>query len=229
MKNNTGKNLSRRAFVKTLSGGVLATTLTAPLSHMLNAQSANSSEIFDIHTIPDQPFLKTGRGNLHIGIESLLQLMGIQGLKFYRSASISNLSGPDGLIAPEDVVLIKVNAQWKYRGCTNSDLIRGLIQRVLDHPHGFSGEVIIFENGQGRGSLNCDTVGPYGDSSVHANANDDRHTFLYLIDHIFADPRVSGFLLDPVMHSFIDQNDHQTDGFRMYGTVSYPCFTPQAP
>ncbi len=50
MIKNKRKNLSRRTFVKTLSGGVLATTLTAPLSRMLNAQSANSSEIFDIHT-----------------------------------------------------------------------------------------------------------------------------------------------------------------------------------
>ncbi len=224
--NKKRKNLSRRGFVKTLGSGVLATTLASPLSNILNAQQGkNVSEIYDIHTIPDQPFLKTGSGSLHVGIESLLHLMGVQGLKFYRSETLSALSGPDGLIAPGDVVLIKVNAQWKYRGCTNSDLIRGLIQRVLEHPDGFSGEVVIFENGQGRGSLKCDSSAAYGDSGIHANANNENHTFLYLVDHVFADPRVSSFLLDPLMYSFIDENDHKTDGFRLYENVSYPCFT----
>ncbi len=225
MKNKSSKNLDRRTFVKSLTGGVLATTIAPPLSSMLHAQGTNASEIFDIHSIPDQPFLKAGSGNLHIGIESLLKLMGIQGLKFYRTEKPSALGGFDGLIAPDDVVLIKVNAQWKYRGCTNSDVIRGLIQRVLDHPDGFSGEVVIFENGQGRGSLNCDTSAAYGDTSIHANANNEQHTFLYLVDHILDDPRVSSFLLDPLQYTFIKDNDHKTDGFRTYSNVSYPCFT----
>jgi len=64
--------------------------------------------------------------------------MGENDLKFYRSPQEAPLSGPSGMIEPDDVVLIKVNAQWKYRGCTNSDLIRGLIRAILDHPDGFS-------------------------------------------------------------------------------------------
>ena len=51
--------------------------------------------------------------------------------------------GKDGLIDKEDVVLIKVNAQWKYRGCANSDVIRGLIARILEHPDGFDGEIVL--------------------------------------------------------------------------------------
>ena len=91
------------------------------------------------------------------------------------------------MIASNDVVLIKVNAQWKYRGCTNSDLIRGLIQRILEHPDGFNGEVVIFENGQGRGSLYCDTSSAYGgDTSIRANANDESHSFVYLVNSILA-------------------------------------------
>ena len=73
-----------------------------------------------------------------------------------------------------------------------SDLIRGLIQRILDHPDGLRGEVVIFENGQGRGSLACDTSSSYdGNTEVHANANDESQTFLYLVDSVFNDPRVS--------------------------------------
>jgi hypothetical protein len=60
-------------------------------------------------------------------------------LSFYKWKDSYIQSDAFGLIAADDVVLIKVNAQWKHRGCTNSDLIRGLIQRILDHPDGFSG------------------------------------------------------------------------------------------
>jgi uncharacterized protein (DUF362 family) len=182
--------------------------------------------LFWVRAIPDQPFAPGENGNNHIGVDSLLKLMGQQGLKFYRSSQQTTTSGPSGMIESDDVVLIKVNAQWKYRGCTNSDLIRGLIQRILDHPDGFGGEVVIFENGQGRGSLNCDTVGEgYPDAQVHANANDESHSFLYLVHTVFDDPRVSSYLLDPVRTRFIGSADHATNGYRRYENVSYPCFT----
>jgi hypothetical protein len=106
------------------------------------------------------------------------------------------LGGPEGLIAPDDIVLIKVNAQWKHRGATNTDLVRGLIQRLLDYPGGFRGEVVIFENGQGRGSLACDNTANYSDDSVRANANDERQSFQALVDTVFRDPRVSACLFD---------------------------------
>ena len=148
--------------------------------------------------------------------------MGSRGLKFYRSEQETEISGPQGLIEADDVVLVKVNAQWKYRGCTNSDLIRGLIQRLLDHPDGFSGEVVIFENGQGRGSLNCDTSAAYGDDLVRANANDESHSFLYLVNTVFRDyENVSSYLLDPIRSTFIAADDHLTDGYRKYANVSY--------
>jgi hypothetical protein len=126
-------------------------------------------------------------------------------------------------------VLIKVNAQWKYRGCTNSDLIRGLIQRILDHPDGFMGEIVIIENGQGRGSLNCDVeAGCYPDGSVQANANNRKHSFRFLVNSVFNDARVSSYLLDPIRRIFISDEDHVTDGYRRCGNISYPCFTTQA-
>lgn len=224
MKLFRNPKLSRRNFVKTLTGGMLAGTLPS-LPGFLRAQNTTASDIFQIHSIPDGPFIKSVSGNLHAGIEALLQLMGTQGLKFYRSDRVSALSGPQGLIAPQDVVLIKVNAQWKYRGCTNSDLIRGLIQRILDHPDGFAGEVVLFENGQSRGSLNCDMDRPYGDSSVRANANNEKHSFQYLIEEVFTDQPVSGYLLDPLIITFIKDSEHKKDGYRKFENVSYPCFT----
>jgi hypothetical protein len=205
--------------------GVLCLPSLRPLTGVKKAAAAPANPIFWIKDIPDQAFLG-GNTNTHAGIENLIQLMGDHGLKFYRSPQATPLSSPSGLIEANDIVLIKVNAQWKYRGCTNSDLIRGLIQRILDHPDGFNGEVVIFENGQGRGSLNCDTTGGgYPDAGIHANANDEGHSFHFLVENVFRDPRVSYFLLDPIRNAFIGDNDHSTNGYRRYENVSYPCFT----
>jgi hypothetical protein len=84
----------------------------------------------------------------HTGVDALLTLMGEKGLKFFRSPSETTTSGPEGIVASNDVVLLKVNSQWKQRGMTNTDVIRGLIQRIVDHPDGFTGEVVVVENGQ---------------------------------------------------------------------------------
>jgi hypothetical protein len=53
-----------------------------------------------------------------------------------------------GLIGNEDVVLIKINSQWAERGGTNTDVLKSLIQYIVNHPDGFKGEVIIADNGQ---------------------------------------------------------------------------------
>jgi hypothetical protein len=183
-----------------------------------------SSKIFWVKEIPDQPF-GGPLPNSHAGIDVMVDLMARNDLSFYKRKDSSQQSEAYGLIAADDVVLVKVNAQWKYRGCTNSDLIRGLIQRVLDHPDGFHGEVVIIENGQGRGSLNCDTFSEYdGDRSIQANANDPRHSFLYLADEIFKGQPVSAKLLDPFRRDFIGAKDHANEGFRRLENVSYPCF-----
>ena len=181
------------------------------------------SEIFQITNCPKPK----GLGNHHEGVDSLLNLMAHHGLKFYKTHEETNLGSTIGLIDSSDVVLVKVNAQWKYRGCTNSDVVRGLIQAILEHPDGFLGEVVIFENGQSGGSLDCDTMWgrQYTDTGVHANAEDESHSFSYLVDKVFADDRVSKYLLDPVRETFIDEEDHLTDGYRRTGEVSYPCFT----
>jgi Domain of unknown function (DUF362)/Viral BACON domain len=215
--------LTRRSFLRSLAAGI-SVPYFQRFPGLRNLTVLN--DVFWVRSIPDQPFYDPGQPNCHIGLDSLLSLMADNGLMFYRSQGGGAFAGPSGLIAPEDIVLIKVNAQWKYRGCTNSDLIRGLIQRILYHPDGFNGEVVIVENGQGRGSLSCATTSAYGgDASVRANANDESHHFLYLVQNVFNDRRVSATLLDPVRMTFIDAHDHDTDGFRVFESVSYPCFT----
>ncbi len=232
---NRKRGFSRRELFRFLAGG-FALPVLAPLVPPARLQAcsprplsissgATLNDLFSVRGIPDFPFGDPAHPNYHLGLESLIYLMADNGLKLYRSPNPGQLCGPSGLIARDDVVLIKVNAQWKYRGATNSDLVRGLIQRLLDHPDGFTGEAVIVENGQGRGSLACDTSPAYGgDTGVHANANDESHSFLYLVNSIFRDPRVSAFLLDPIRTAFIGPADHVTNGYRKYENVSYPCF-----
>ena len=181
--------------------------------------------ISDIYRVTDCP-IPTGEGNYHEGLDALLSLMSDNGLKFYQTHGVSDIGGIDGCIHKEDVVLIKVNAQWKFRGATNSDVIRGLLQRILEHPDGFNGEIVLFENGQSVGSMNCDMMrGSNYPEGVYANAEDESHSFSYLVNTVFADERVSMYLLDPIRETFISSDDHLTDGYRKLPNVSYPCFT----
>jgi len=225
MENSFKKNgVTRREFIENVTRGIFF-SFFVPFTSGEKTKQKSRNDLFWVNAIPNQPFYKEGGSNYHAGVDSLLYLMGAKGLKFYRSKQNTILSGRNGMIRHNDVVLIKVNAQWKYRGCTNSDLIRGLIQRILEHPDVFTGEVVIFENGQGRGSLNCDTSATYSDAEVHANANDETHSFLYLVNKVFNDPRVSSYLLDPIRATLIEDTDHVSEGYRIYQNVSYPCFT----
>ena len=79
------------------------------------------------------------------GVERLVQAMEREGLPFFQSDA-----QPDGLIAGDDVVLLEINCQWAERGGTNTDLIREVIDAICKHPSGFTGEIIIADNGQAQ-------------------------------------------------------------------------------
>jgi uncharacterized membrane protein YgcG len=171
----------------------------------------------------------------HQGLDTLLDLLAENGLDFYLTDADHPWGGPGGLIAFDDVVLIKVNCQWKCRGTTNTDVLRGLIYRILQHPDGFSGEVVIFENGQGRGGFDGLTQGgsaydawPLIANGVYVNAEaQNLLTVDYLVNTVFKNDPVSSYLLDPIRSLFIDIAEHVTDGYRQIADVSYPCFTSQ--
>ncbi|MCL1994110.1 MAG: DUF362 domain-containing protein [Spirochaetes bacterium] len=84
------------------------------------------------------------------GVARLLSSMAEHGLHFHQGAA-----APGGLIASNSVVILKINGQWDERGGTNTDLIRSVIQAILNHPGGFTGEIIVADNGQGQ-------FGPFG-------------------------------------------------------------------
>ena len=168
-------------------------------------------------------------------------LLSANGTRFYRTAAAGELNGPDGLIAADDVVVLKVNAQWKCRGGTNTDMLRGLIHRILQHPDGFHGEVVLFENGQNRPATfdgihndsNFSEYKPFPELQGKCMVNAEQQDLLtidYLTGTIFAGKPVSSFLMDPYADVWIGPDDHQTNGYRRVGEpgtmcVSYPCFT----
>ncbi|MFW9799858.1 MAG: DUF362 domain-containing protein [Candidatus Thorarchaeota archaeon] len=87
-------------------------------------------------------------GNMDEAVSSLLELMEAEGIYFYKNGGQTS-----GLIESGDVVILKVNGQWAYRGGTNTDLLKSVIQTIVNHPDGFTGEIVVADNGQGLGSL----------------------------------------------------------------------------
>jgi hypothetical protein len=92
------------------------------------------------------------------GVDALIDELAAQGRPFYRTPH-----QPQGLIGPDDVVVLKVNNQWncgtgtdRGRSHTNIDVIKGVIYRIVQHPQGFSGAVVVADNTQfAPGQFDC--------------------------------------------------------------------------
>lgn len=163
-------------------------------------------------------------GTHHLGVDELLACMGADGTAFYRSPTPGPESGPDGIVGASDLVLVKINAQWAQRGGTNTDVLQGVIARVLEHPDGFTGEVVVVENTQGVGMLDW----------PEANAEDHGQSAADVVRE-FAEGGhpVSSYLWDTVRGISVaeyDQGDDR-DGYvvgpldpETHGSVSYPKF-----
>jgi hypothetical protein len=118
---------------------------------LLNPPREYTAEVFSTTNCPQNPY-----GDRFLCVEDLLESMGAQGIKLHRSATTSLTAGPQGIIAPFDVVVIKINYQWPERGGTNTDLLRGLIRRIVEHPDTFTGEIVVCENTQFAAANNLD-------------------------------------------------------------------------
>ncbi|MCE7741306.1 MAG: DUF362 domain-containing protein [Candidatus Heimdallarchaeota archaeon] len=168
-------------------------------------------------------FIVNGREEAHI--DNLLNMMGDNGLDFYESILVDNNTSPDGLISSSDVVLIKNNCQWDERGGTNTDLIKELIQAIINHPDGFTGEIVIADNGQGRGSMN------WGNN----NAEDKSQSVQDVVNQFSSVYQVSAYLWDDIRSDQVSEfsEGNMVDGYVVNSTadaeteinVSYPKFT----
>lgn len=234
MSENESFKFSRRNFIRAVAGAAALPAFGGLAFKEAYGQSTKTP-VFRVDGCPVHD-----NEMRHIGLDSLLFLLSQNGVKFFKSNKSDALCGPNGIIAADDVVLLKVNCQWKARGTTNTDMLRGLIQRILQHPDGFKGEVVIFENGQNRpGSFNgidCDgkksEYNPFPElkGKVKVNAEQDELlTVDYLVNTVFKGKPVSTFLLDPVTE-IISADEHTKNGYRKTTDpenkyVSYPCFT----
>ena len=130
-------------------------------------------------------------GDVGPAITSLLEMMESQGLHFFNTSSQSS-----GLIERDDVVLLKVNGQWSYRGGTNTDLVKAVIADIIGHPDGFIGEIVIADNGQGLGNLDW----TYANAFNNSQAMED-------VARLFQDHSVSTILWDDYRANTVDDYD----------------------
>ena len=163
-------------------------------------------------------------GTHHAGVDELLGCMGAGGLAFYKSDTPGPESAPDGIVGAQDVVLIKVNSQWPQRGGTNTDVLKGIIARVLEHPDGFTGEVVVVENTQNMGNIDW----------PEANAEDHGQSVVDVVQSFATGGHpVSVYVWDAIRNLQVAEYDagDSRDGYvvgpldpETHACVSYPKF-----
>ncbi len=142
------------------------------------------SDVFAITNVPAPQYSLDG-GNLpngvsadealhDNGVDALVNLMEVYGDYFYQTIAHST-----GLFDSDDVIVIKVSNQWDGRNGTNSDVVKGLIYRLVNHPDGFTGAVIVAENPQNQ---NADW---YNEASGNNSQSQDQ-SYQEVVD-VFAD------------------------------------------
>ncbi len=184
----------------------------------LSPQSALASDPSDLFFVQNA---SGEEGNMDQAVSSLIRLMETQDLYFYKNASMSS-----GLIGSNDVVILKVNGQWPYNGGTNTDLVKSVINATVGHPDGFTGEVVIADNGQGRGSMDFSQTNSFYRDQSYVD-----------VAEMFDTYHVSAFLWDAIRSNNVNDFDTGdfTDGYVRDSTwnsdteiyVSYPKFTTE--
>jgi len=157
------------------------------------------------------------------GVTRLINSMQNHGIHFYQTPA-----SPQGLIASNDVVLFKINAQWDERGGTNTDLIRAVIQAVLNHPGGFTGEIIVADNGQGNGgSLSWTNNNAIDRSQSVLSVVRSFQALGYRVSGVlwdeFTNVKVSEFNQGDTRNGFVVENNIRSTGLE----ISYPKFTTE--
>lgn len=183
------------------------------------------AQLYHVAECPENPTV-----DRFIGLDNLLATMGRGGLKFYQSSSITPASGPDGILETDDVIVIKINYQWDQRGGTNTDLLRGLIRRIVDHPDGFEGEVVVCENAQFNSTSGFDRA----ENNAQDHSLSPHDVVVWFQDQGY---NVSHYDWTLIRYNSVDEysTGDMTDGYIVYdydaeinGRTSYPKFQTDA-
>jgi hypothetical protein len=175
-------------------------TVGVPLGSFASSTCSNTVSASDVSRIYHVKGFPGPVNGHHIGLQTLFALMGSNGLALLKSAHAGSINGPDGLIAADDVVLIKVNSQWPERGGTNTALVRELIKTIVGHPEGFRGEIVVVDNGQGRRQFTW----------ANANAEDITQSMQKVVDS-FNNTRISTFLWDSIRANRVQEYDQESE------------------
>ncbi len=185
------------AWVTNGPGSLNAAMADREVNLMFEGKRATASPTSDL-------FVVGGTHGNDSGVSELIVLKAEAGTLFFRTEEAGPASGPAGLIGADDVVLIKVNSQWDQRGGTNTDLLRSLIQAIVDHPDGFVGEIVVADNGQAQ-------YGPRGSGGSldwsRNNAEDRGQSVQDVANAFAADHRVSTYLWDRITGTRVEEYD----------------------
>lgn len=80
-------------------------------------------------------------------IDTMLMMMQEKDIFLHKT-----VAHPHGIVGSDNIVIIKGNFQWTSRNTTSTDRIKGLIWQILNHPDGFSGEILVCDNTHGVGT-----------------------------------------------------------------------------
>lgn len=159
------KKFTAFAFPLAVFFGVLWFSFTTPESTMSSVNpplpplpywevSNPVSKVFVMDSVPPTSgSLAAGDStvpNSHLpdpAIDTLLMMMAAKNIPFYKTPST-----PNGIVGSNNVVIIKGNYQWTSRNTTSADRVKGIIWRILQHPNGFSGEIMVCDNTQDIGT-----------------------------------------------------------------------------
>jgi len=189
------------------------TRVPIELSESTAVASVNTSDLFLLQNVYGS------EGDMNSAISALVDWMSMHGLYFYNTSTT-----PSGLIGSNDVIILKVNGQWSYRGGSNTDLVNAIISVISEHPEGFTGAIAICDNGQGRGSLDR----TYNNAFNHSQSFED-------LVQMFPSVDVSTVLWDDLRYTEVEDYDQGdfTNGYVLSSTwnsdteiyTSYPKFT----
>jgi uncharacterized protein (DUF362 family) len=192
---------------------------------------------------PDDPSIAPGMHYYHKGVERILEKMAMAGYPLWKSSGSyappslplqfppegtdqdggfglgsGHYGGSGGLFRHDDIIVIKINAMAAAHCMVNLDILKGLIQRIVDHPDGFSGEIIVldkyFDDEPPNAYHSRNTV-----SAVCNSFPDHRVSRVLLKDRVWHDRKV-----EQVRNGFVELEDLYP-GIPAIERVSYPKFT----
>ncbi len=164
------------------------------------------------------------------GVTQLIDLMQNNSTLFYKLAAATGAKGSEGFIARDDAVIVKVNSQWDERGGTNTDLLKAIIMAITQHPDGFTGEIVVADNGQGQ----YGSSGRGGSFNYTRNNAEDVSQSIKKVVSSFGGQKVSAYLWDRITTKRANEyaEGNNDDGYVINGSknprtgllVSYPKF-----